>query len=186
MRSSCPAYIFADVGVRPAVIAVDDGVASADVEAGTSSGRTYISSRNGNARLGVGIVGSIDAQFGPSGEVVRYLWNFLPARSNVKGTDDIGTKQVRASDRQRVHPIGLTVPAQRQRIRRIECRGNIQICDEESPEYGVLITLLPIEPGDFHVFALICLQSEVHFAAWIIRLGQPRFHLPSERTEERR
>jgi len=46
MRPSCPAYIFADVGVRPAVIAVDDGVASADVEAGTSSGRTYISSRN--------------------------------------------------------------------------------------------------------------------------------------------
>ena len=177
MRSSCPAYIFADVRIRPAVITIDDGVAAADVEASSSSGCTYISSRDRDARLGVGIVGSIHAQFGPGGEAVHYLWNFLPVCSDTEGIDDIGANQVRASDRQRVHSIGLTVPAQCQGIRRIKRRWNIQVRDEESPENGVLLTLLPIEPGDFHVLALIGFQSEVHLATWVIRLRQPRHDL---------
>src|SRR5207302_6877604 len=77
------------------------------------------------------------------------------------------------------------VPAQRQRIRPIECGGNIQIRDEKSPEYRVLVAGLPVEPGDFHMLALIRVQSKGHFATWVARLRQPRCDFQSDGAEQR-
>src|SRR5262249_42742645 len=145
---------------------VDDGVAATDIEA--------ISSADCKTRFGVRIVGGIHAQFGPCGESVRHLRNFLPVRSNVERTDNVGANQVGASDRQRVYPIGLTISAQRQSIRGIERRRDVQVCYEEPPEYRVLVALLPIDPSDFHVFALIRLQWKIHLATWVTRLRQSR------------
>src|SRR5207244_5071127 len=58
--------------------------------------------------------------------------------------------------------------------------------DEESSEYRVLLARLPIEPRNFHVLALIAPQSEVHFAAWVTRLRQPRHDFQRERTDQGR
>src|SRR5262249_9722177 len=166
-------------------------VAAADVEAIsattgiTASGCTNISSRDCNAGFGVGIERSIDAQLGPGCETIRYLWNFLPRRSNAEGIHNVRAYQIRASDRKRVYAIGLPVPAQCQRIRPIEGRGNIQIRDEESPEYRMLLARLPIEPCNFHVFALIGFQTEVYFAARVARLRQSRCDFQRKRTDQR-
>src|SRR5262245_11664497 len=47
-------------------------------------------------------------------------------------------------------------------------------------------TRLPVEPRDFHVLALVCLQSEVHLAAWIVRPRQSCNHFQGRRTEQGR
>src|SRR5215831_16587675 len=94
-----------------------------------------VSSSDRKPRFGVGIVRSVHTQ--------------------------VGSEQIGASDRQCVHTIGLTVSAQCEGIGWIECRWDIQIRYEEPPEYRMACTRLPIEPRDFHVFALVCLQSKV-------------------------
>src|SRR5207253_9607236 len=142
--------------------------------------------RDCNARFGVGIERSIDAKLGPGCEAIRYLWNFLPGRSNMEGTHNVRAYQVGASNRKCIDAIGLSVPAQRQRIRSIEGRGNIQIRDEESSEYRVLVTSLPIQPRNLHVFALIGFQSEIYLATWVARLWKERCDLQRKGTDQRR
>src|SRR5262249_34792735 len=176
VRSLHPTDIVADVRIRPSEIRIDDGGTPTNVEAISSSARsdrrtscTHISSRDCNTWFRVGIERSIHAQLGPDGKTVRYLGNFLPVGSDTEGINDISADQIGASDRKRIHPIGLTVPVQCQATRPIKCCRNIQIRDEESSEYGVLLARLPIKPRNFHVLALIASQSEVHFAAWVTR-----------------
>src|SRR5262245_31544205 len=112
MRALSPADIFADVWIGAAVVRIDDGVAPADVVA--------VSSTDRKARFGVGIVRSVHTQFGPGRETVGYFRNLLPGRADVEGTDKVGPEQIGAPDRQCVHTIGLTVPAQCEGIGRIE------------------------------------------------------------------
>ena len=98
--------------------------------------------------------------------------------------DDICADQVGTSDRQRVDPIGLAVPVQRQPIHAIIRGRNIQVREEKSSEYRVLVTGLPVEPGDFHMLALIGFQSKGHFATWVARLRQPRCDFQSDGAEQ--
>src|SRR5262249_56518162 len=105
---------------------LDDGAPPTNVEAfppPAGSDRrtscTHISSRDCNTWFRVGIERSIHAQLGPDGKTVRYLGNFLPVGSDTEGIHDISADQIGASDRKRIHPIGLTVPVQCQATRPI-------------------------------------------------------------------
>src|SRR5438874_6207661 len=112
VRASYPTDVLGDIRIRPAEVAINDGTPGSDVEATSSAPRpdpgsacTDISSGNRKARFGVGIVGSIHSQFGPGGESVRHLGNFLTVRSDMERIDDICADQVGTSDRQRVDAI---------------------------------------------------------------------------------
>src|SRR5207237_9866073 len=73
----------------------------------------------------------------------------------------------------------------RQGIPAIRRGRNSQGREEKPAEYRVLVTGLPVEPGDFHMLALIGFQSKGHFATWVARLRQPRCDFQSDGAEQR-